>query len=175
MQNLKNDKGGFVMDIVIWMVVAFVTAAFLGLWLYGHNLITTELMSSPSEIVTNATSQVVVPVNNALMQWVQWIAVAIIFGSAISIFISNFLIKAHPVFFFIYLLVTIITIMVSATISNRYVELISDPQFASSFAHLPVVNFTLTYLPYFVAVIGIFGAVFLFIGIIREKDTGVAI
>lgn len=166
------NKKGSVLDIIIWIAIAFITIVFLGIWLYGHNLLTTALLNSGSDLVVNATQAIVVPVNDALGQWLQIIAFVIIFGMAISILISNFLIRAHPVFFVIHLFMTIVGIIVSATISNRYMELLTNPTIGTTLQSFTAVNFIMQWLPYFTAIIGIFGAIFLFMGIIRGREEG---
>lgn len=172
---IKKNKKGSVLDVVIWVIIAFVVVLFLGLWMYGHGLITNALLDSPSEVVVNATQDIVVPVNNALGTWLKVIAFIILFGGAVSIMISNFLIKGHPVFFIVYVFMTVVAIIVSASISNRYMELLSHVDVGSTLQQFTAVNFIMQWLPYWAAVIGIFGAIFLFIGIIRGKQEGIPV
>src|SRR3990167_10104507 len=132
MQNLKidkkllKDKKGSAIDVIMWVIIVFVVALFLGTWLYAHNLLTNELLEIKDPIIANATRDVVVPVNSALMQWLPTMALFIIFGSIINIFISNALIKGHPVFFVVYVFTTIVGVILSAILSNRYMEFVNS-------------------------------------------------
>lgn len=171
----KKDKKGSVADVLVWIVVAFITVLFLGGWLYAHNLLTDQLLASSDPGLVQAATDIAVPVNEALITWTKVIAFSIIFAMGLSILISNFLVRAHPVFFVVHLLVTMGAIAVSASLSNRYVELLQDSILADTLSTFTAVNFIMQFLPYFAAVIGIFGAIFLFIGIQRDKDMGAGI
>jgi len=170
-----RGKKGSVVDVVIWVIIAFVTIMFLAMWLYGHNLITTAFVNNPDPLIANASADIFTPVNDALGQWLPTIAFIIIVAMFISILVSNFLVNAHPVFFFVHVVVTMVAIVIAASISNRYMELLQDPVLGSTLQQFVATNFIMQWLPYWVALLGIFGAIFLYIGIIRKKDEGVSI
>jgi len=171
---LKNKKGALT-DVIIWIIVAFVIAAFFGLWAYGHQLITDQLVNSGSELVANASKEVVQPANQAIQTSLDTLGIVILVGMIVSIFISNFLIKGNPVFFILYIIIATIGIIFSATVSNNYMNLIGNEVIGSTLAANQGITFIMQYLPYFATVIAVIGGLFIYLGIIREKNQGIGV
>jgi len=167
------NKKGSIMDIIIWIIIAFILILLLGVWMYGHNLITITLMEAGIENdlinITSATEDTFGQVNDA-MQVFHFLAFGVIFAMAISIFISNYLIKANPVFFIIYLFIAVVAVIFSALISNAYEGLMVDPTIGSTLSGFGGASFIMLNLPLWTAVIGIVGAIFLFIGVTRDRE-----
>lgn len=168
-------KQGAILDLFIWIIVGFVILLFFGIWLYTHNLLTTELLAvdTPSNInFSQAVTDVFVPINDAYAS-LRWMTVGILFASAMAILLSNFLIKAHPAFFFVYILIIIVAISLSAIVANIYEDdILTNDRIGDTMASFRGGTWIFLHLPVWVAVIGIFGAIFLFIGIIRDRGSG---
>ena len=104
------------------------------------------------------------------MPILQWVAIVFILGMIISIFISNFFIKAHPAFFIIYLLLTVVAVIFGAFLSNAYESILnSNNALQPTMNAFTGANFIMLRLPYFAAVVGIFGAIILFINVMRDS------
>jgi len=174
--DLSSNKRGSIMDIFIWMIIAFITILFFASWMYGHDLITTALTDLDITIGNNTNFSTIAndtfgQVNNALSQ-LRFLAIAIIFGMIITIFVSNFLTKAHPVFFIVYFLITVVAIIFSVFISNTYETLMGNSVLGSTLQTFIGGSFIILNLPIFVTVVGLLGGVFLFIGITRDTELG---
>jgi hypothetical protein len=170
------NKKGHIMDIIIWTIVGFVTILFLGLWVYGTGLMTDAIMglnSTTSRVnITSAAEQTFLEVYNAEKVTLEYVAFAIIFASAISIFISNFLVKSHPAFFIIYVLIIIVAVIFGVYVSNAYEELLTHSGFGTTLQSFEAPTFVMLHLPIWIVVIGFFGAIFLFVGISRDREMG---
>ena len=120
-----NKRGGL-FDLIILMIIGFVATLFFVGWIFANNEMTDLLLTieSPSANITEATEMTFVKINEALAG-LKWLAAAMIFGSIIAIMVSNFLVKAHPVFLVPYSLFVIISIIFSAYISNAYEDILS--------------------------------------------------
>ncbi len=167
-----NRKGGL-LDLIILMVVAFTAVLFFAGWTFTHQKLTDTLLDAPEDGInlTGATNSTFLEINDALIG-LRWVAAAIIFGSIIAIFISNFLVKAHPVFFVPYLLFVVIAIIFSAYISNAYEGLLTSGTLATTLQGFSFANFFFINLPVWITVVGFAGAIVLFIGITSDKDVG---
>ena len=100
---------------------------------------------------------------NRSYQALYWIAVFLMVGMIISIFIGSYLVTTRPVFFIPYIFITIIAIIVSVGISNAYEQVIADPTLASTFAGFIGANFIMLNLPMWIAIVGIVGAIIMFV------------
>lgn len=167
-----NSKGGL-LDLIVLMVIAFIAVMFFAGWIYANNQLTNTLLNtdSPNANITQATQQTFSKVNDALGN-LKWFAAAIIFGSIIAIMVSNFLIKAHPVFLIPYFLFVIISIVFSAYISNAYEDLLYSGVLSTTLQEFGFVNFFFVNLPIWITIIGVLGGIFLFIGITVDNELG---
>ena len=171
----RMNKKASMFDVIIWIVVSFVIIMFFGIWIYGFNLLTNTLVAVPStasvnisEAAQNSFSQI----NSAQTTGLHILAYVLMFGMALSILVANFLVKSHPAFFILYILITIVAIMVAVPISNEYETLMSDAVLGATLQGFKGGSFIMLHLPIWVTVIGLFGAIFLFAGISRDQGLG---
>lgn len=177
--DLLNKKGqGDLGMLFIWVVIGFITVAILGTWIFAHGLLTEGLLSaaanSPNSLVnlTEAVEQTFVQVNNAL-PILHTLTFMMIFTMGLAILIFNFFVKAHPVFFALHVFMSVIAVIFAAVISNAYVSaLLLNPTFGATFQAFTATNYIMVNLPMWTAVIGIIGAMLLFINITRDKELG---
>ncbi len=172
----KKKKKGSIVDLLIWISLSFTIVIFFALWVFGFNEITTTLLNIDNEgsavNLTAAAQGTFVPLNNAQATGLRVLAFVMIFVSALSILIVNFLIKAHPVFFMVYLFVIIAAFIASVEISNTYEDLLENDIFGDTLKTFRGSTFIMLFLPVWVAVIGIVGMIFLFSGISRDTGLG---
>lgn len=172
-----ENKRGSVIDIIIFIVFAFVSVTFLGLWAYGFNEVTSiittiDVNGNTALNISGAGQDTFGQVNNAYTNWLPILSFVLIFGSMLTIFISNFLVKVHPVFFVVYLLVNIVAVIISVYISNAYEDLLTNSIYGATFSSWTATSYLMVHLPIWVTIVGIFGAVFLFSNIINENQGG---
>ena len=174
---MKNKKGSIV-DLLIWIVIAFVVTVFFGLWVYGFDQIESTLMSIPNATgrinisISDATSKTFSIIEPAQERGLQVLAYTIIFVLAISILITNFLEKTNTAFFVLYIFVLLAAIIASVYVSNEYESLLTNEILGTTFQGFQGASFILLYLPVWVTVIGFIGAVLLFAGILRDRGLG---
>ena len=84
------------------------------------------------------------------------------FGSAIVIIVLASLVRIHPIFIPLYLIALIAYVVISAVLSNAYQDMMADSHFAGVAATLTYTNYIMSYLPWFVAIIGTILAVVMY-------------
>jgi len=176
MKQIKINKKGAAVDLFIWMIVAVVIIIFFGLWLWMFNT-TTDIfkgMTSTQYVnISDATEKTFSQVNDAQNTWVPILGYMMILSMALTILLSNFLVKSHPAFFVVYVLIVIGAVISSVYLSNYYETLMQDAVFGATFqTTMSGGSFIILNLPIFVTVIGLFGAIFLFAGILRDSGAG---
>lgn len=174
MRKIIQDKRGGLFDIFVVLVMAFVILVFFAGWMYVFGLFTQEMTNigmvgtaNVSDIALDTFGEV-----NAQLDQLHWIAAIMIFGMFISILLSNFLVKAHPAFFILYVLVTMVAIVVSAILSNAYMDLLTNDVIGSELSGFTAGSFIMEYLPIWAVVIGLVGGLFLYAGISRDREFG---
>ena len=176
LEKLIKNKRGSALDILILLVMSFIIVMFFGLWIYGFNQVSDNLQNidtgDDNINISDAARLTFGRVDSAQTTGLHVLAFVMIFAMALSILISNFLVKAHPVFFVVYIFVTIVAIIGAAYISNYYEEILVNDVIGATFQEFTASNFIMLYLPLWIAVIGIFGGIFLFAGILRDSGGG---
>lgn len=169
------NKKGSVIDIIILIAVFTVAVLFFAGFKYGMDKVAVNLGGSTAQIlgynISEASEQTFGVFNQAL-DGLKWVALAIFFGMTLGIFISNFLVKAHPVFFVVYFLIVVVSIIFSAYVSNSYETLLIGGPLSSILMDYGPVTHIMLNLPIYITVIGIAGAIFLFIGVTVDRESG---
>jgi F0F1-type ATP synthase assembly protein I len=170
-----NKQGGMV-DLFLFMVLAIAIVFICGIFIYLGGDVTQKVhetmdtMTFGDANTTQVIDDTFGAVNRAY-QSLYWIAVFLIVGMVLSIFIGSYLVTTKPIFFIPYFFITIIAVIVSVGLSNAYEQVIADPTLASTFAGFVGANFILLQLPIWIAVIGVVGAVIMFVRMgSKEKD-----
>jgi len=164
---MMNKKGGFT-DLFIFMIFSFAILLICGIFIYMGGNVTEKVHDTMDEMTFGDanTSQVIDDTFGAVdrsYQSLYWIAVFLMVGMVISIFIGSYLVTTRPVFFIPYAFITIIAIIIAVGISNAYEQVIADPTLASTFAGFVGANFIMLALPIWVTVIGLTGAIIMFV------------
>ena len=162
-----NKRGGF-SDLFLFMIFSFTILLICGIFIYMGGDVTEKVHETMDDMTFGDanTSQVIDDTFGAVnrsYQALYWIAVFLMVGMIISIFIGSYLVTTRPVFFIPYIFITIIAIIVSVGISNAYEQVIADPTLASTFAGFIGANFIMLNLPMWIAIVGIVGAIIMFV------------
>ena len=83
-------------------------------------------------------------------------------GTAIAALLGALLIRTHPAFFFISIIVLLIEVLISVALSNTWDAMITNVNFNDSLAQFPITNFFLGNLPVIVLVTIILLAIVLY-------------
>lgn len=170
-----NKRGGLT-DLFLFMALGFAIVLFMVVMVFVGNTAYTKLnensdafqkalgtSGNATEIIDNTMGQVNVAYNS-----LKWISFVLIFGLALSILLTSFLVKTYPVFFVPYIFIVVIAVIVSAPISNAYETIYQNPTLASTFSGFFGASWIFLHLPIWVSVIGIIAGVLMFINVIRQ-------
>lgn len=172
---MRNKKGGLT-DLFLFMAVSFAMVMFMVIMVYVGNTAYTKLnenseafqkalgtSGNATEIIDDSMGQV-----NVAYSSLKWISVMLIFGLALSILLSSFLVRTYPVFFVPYIFIVIIAVIISVPISNAYETIYQNPTLASTFEGFFGATWIFLHLPIWISVIGILAGVLMFINVIRQ-------
>ena len=176
MRSLMTNKRGGMTDLFIFMIFAFVIVLISGIFIYIGSTVTTEVHEKMDDMQfgdANTTQVIDASMGkvNQAYQSLYWIAIFLIVGMVISIFIGSYLVTTRPIFFIPYFFIVIIAIIIAVGLSNAYEKIIQDPTLASTFAGFVGANFIMTQLPIWISIIGIAGGIIMFVRMgSREND-----
>ncbi|KKM06193.1 hypothetical protein LCGC14_1746430 [marine sediment metagenome] len=171
-----NKKSQTIFQLFVWLAIGFVLVIMLALFNFSFNLITGTLQNVTSTNsfanISEGVDATFGQINPAMQRAHHTYAFVTIFMLAISIFITNFLIKVNPVFFVAYIFVVITAVIVSVILSNQYEILMTSSLLGGTISEFTAASWIMLQLPIWTSVVGIIGAVFLFAGIIRDRGSG---
>lgn len=166
------NRKGAMSDLFVFMILAVAVVFICAIFIYLGGKAYSEVKDKATELdgkgiagdqnITVIVDNTIGSVNTAY-QSLYWISMLLIVGMVISIFIGSYLVTTKPVFFIPYLFLTVIAIIVAVGISNAYEMVIEDETLASTFNGFVGANFIMLQLPIWIAVIGIVGAIIMFV------------
>lgn len=174
--NKMNTKGGL-FDLILLIAIIFVIFLFFAAALYAFDLLSGEVIGlvslSTSDVNVTTAAENTFGAINLVMPTLRWAAVVIVIMMVLGIMVSAFLVKAHPVFFIVHISMTIVAVVMAVYVSNAYESILTSGNvLASTLQSFTGMNYIMLHLPVFITVIGIFGAVLLFVGITVDKESG---
>lgn len=97
----------------------------------------------------------------------------LIFGMMLTIIISAFVVRSHPVFFVAYILLAVISVVLSIIVSMSYTSMLKDNmELRSVFEGNPINHFIISNLPIWVTIVSLLGAIIVFSGVFLPQETG---
>jgi len=172
-----GKKGAALTDLFLWIAVSFAAVVMIAVVLFAMGELTSGLRdigSIPGSNInfTLIVDQTIGQLDVALGQ-LRFFAVLLIFGMGVAILVSNFLVKANPVFFWGYSLITMIAVYLSIQVTIAYNTLLeSGSVIQAELLSMRGANFIMQSFPIWVTVFGFAGAIFLFIGMRRDAGLG---
>lgn len=135
--------------------IGFLILHMVGTRIYDGLLAQSSIQSSP------ATVEVFEAAKAQLAKLDLWF-LAIFIGLVLALIITSWFISTNPLFMSLYVIILIIGVIVSMGLSNAWESASQRPAFATSLAAVPITNHVLSYLPYYIAVVGMVGCIVLF-------------
>lgn len=184
-EDTRGQFAGFsIFNIFTFMIVAFIAVVLFAGYIWVSGLLNdtftdigvmNDAASSPSQAgYVNMTyaAQITFGQMNSSIQALRLVAVTLIFSMMLSIVLANFLIKVHPAFFFPYMLIVFLAVVFAVPISNSYETLLNSGIYDNMLYTFNGANYILLHLPATVAIVGILGAIILFVNILRSENEG---
>jgi len=173
---MKMNKRGQFTDLFVFMIIAVILLFVSGLFIYMGIRVDTQLDESFTGMTVGSGEVNYTEVKddtfgnvNVAYQSLYWIAILIIVGMIIAIFIGSYMVTSRPVFFVPYILVVIIAIIVSVGLSNAYQDVVENPELVNTFSNFIGANFIMYNLPMWIAVIGFVGGMIMFVRMKQEE------
>ncbi len=174
----QNLMDGSMLDVIIWVIMAFVITMLLGIWFYGTGVMTDALIAIDAPVgngSTNVSNIAIDTFGNVQtgLGLLKVIAFVLIFSMIItSVIMSVFVTRMHPVMFFAYFAFIMLAVVLSVPISNEYEVLIQNNVFGQTLQDFKGSTFILLNLPAITVVVGFLGLIFSMVGIIRDRQSG---
>lgn len=156
------NKKGTASDVVFAGVLVFMVAT--GVFIIGFigdtvtdRMTNTTAINESSEAVAAMTGA-----NNAINNNIDYVVFGLFIGLVLAIIVTSWFIGANPLFFFVYFIIIVLGVVISAILSNTWESITEHATMTAYLTNLPITNHLLTYLPFYVSGIGILGLIIMF-------------
>ncbi len=165
-------KKGFVVEMLAFVVIGIIAVLFLGGLIYGINLIngvTSDIkLDTPMVNISSASNKTIGSLNTGMGN-LRLVALVMIVAYMLSTLIVAYFSSKHPIWIFVYLLITIMFVIFSVYISNSYETMKQNATIAQIVSGFSASEIIIQYLPYWVAFIGLVGMAVSIVGNIVAK------
>lgn len=158
-RKLRNKKGS-IEDLVFIFVSLFTIAVVILIIFKVSNSLNTEFQAS-NKINTRGKAAYN-SINNLYPGVVDNSMLFLVIGLCITALMFAMMVRVHPVFFILYIIILAILIFVSAAFSNVYQQMAAQTDLASEAAQLTFTTNILTYLPFLIGVFGFLLAIVMY-------------
>ena len=139
-----SNKRGELTDIFIFVITLFI----LGVGMFILAFVTPQIIGGLKIAGLNSTSTLNTAIDNTddIMSGTINNGFMMLFvGMLMSIIITSFLVRTHPIFLFLYIFFLAIAIVLAVYLGNAYYDLQNNPIFASYLADAGYINIVLNY------------------------------
>jgi hypothetical protein len=147
----------------VLFIAAMVTFLAVGFFVlhYVVGEATDSIVSNPT---VNSSAKAVTAFNSmkTVSNRLDYVVFALFIGLSLGLIITGYFVYGYPVFMFFYILVNMIAVGLSAVFSNVWETFATDPTLGSSLTAFPITSNLMTYLPYYVGVVGFIGIIVMF-------------
>lgn len=157
---LKAKKGE-VTDVLIWMITLFVLAVGFFILIFIIPSISNGLKNAGLNNSAEGTAAIASmerigthTINNGFM--------LLFVGLILSVFITSFLVRTHPIFMFLYIFFLGITLLLGMYLGNVYHDLETNPIFASTVNNGSFINLIMNYIVEITLAVGAVSMIIIF-------------
>lgn len=157
----RINKKGEVSDILIFLITIFIFAIGLFVLFYvtpaisnGLNIAGLNNTATGAAAINSMNTTFSNMLNNGFM--------LLFVGLTISVMITSFLVRTHPIFLFLYIIFLIVTVLLSFYLGNAYAQMTSNPIFSSIVSQASFFNLVMGHIAEITIAVGALSIIIVF-------------
>ena len=157
----RINKKGEISDMLMFVVTIFVLAVGLFVLMYIIPSITSGLNTAG----LNNTAQGTAAINSMDVTFTGMINngfMLLFVGLIISVMITSFMVRTHPIFLFLYIIFLIVTVILSFYLGNAYAQMSNNPIFASMLSDASFFNLVMGHIAEITIAVGALSMIIVF-------------
>ena len=159
-RHLKLNRKGEITDVMIFLITIFILAIGLFFMIFiipyiSGGLATSGLNNSleGAAAIQSLTGFTATVDNGFLMLFV---------GLIISVLITSFLVRTHPIFIILYILFMVLTIIISFYLGNAYYDMVQNPILSTALVNSNYINLIMSHIAEITVAVGILSIIIVF-------------
>ncbi len=173
-----NNIMAIMVGIIIFIGLGFIFVLISAVWVDAFSTITNSLVDIQNPSGANGSNiskfaEITFGNLNEAFQQLRWISFMFIFGLMIGVVASAFIVRSHPAWFGPYILLSIVSIVLSIIIGSTYETLLnSSGALGASLQSFVGASFLMLHIEVWTVVITFVGAIIIFTQIGRDAEQG---
>ena len=135
------------------------------------NTVVDDIVAVPAVNESSAAVSVFNSVSS-MVDRLDYVVMGLFIGLTLALIISGWFIGGYPIFMFIYFIVVVVSVLLSAGLSNVWETVSQSAQFGLTISSFPITNNLLLNLPLYVAVVGFIGITVMFVKPFATNEVG---
>lgn len=158
---LFKNKKGELSDMLIWVITIFVLAVGLFIIIYIVPQISGGLRTAGLNNSAEGTSAIA-SMEGMAGGTINFGFMLLFIGLVMSLMVSSFLVRTHPIFMFMYIFFLGLTLFIGIYLGNAYNTLMTNPIFASAISNASFINLIMGHIVEITLAVGALSMVILF-------------
>ncbi len=161
-KGLKTQKKGTARDVVFIAVslFAFALVAFLANFLLSTGV--DKMLEIPEINESTPTRNALISADTVASTKFDQLVLGLFIGFILAMIITSWIVGGNPVFMFIYFIIVVISVILSMVLANTWESVTQASIFGTTINNFPIANHILSYLPLYIAIMGILGLIVMF-------------
>jgi hypothetical protein len=151
---MTMKKRGSVLDVLLIAIFLFAFGVSFLMVHYAVNTSADQLMNN-SQINDSADFMRVMGETKDRTDRLDYFIAAVFFAFVLALIIASFLVPAQPIFMFIFLIVNMIIVALSAVLSYVWNDIAARSTFIQSITSFPITNHLLSNLPIYITIVAL--------------------
>jgi hypothetical protein len=151
-------------DVILIGVLTFVSAIIIYIIAFAGNAAIQKMILTPQVNESRGAVQALEGTQKTILRF-DYVVFGIFIGLCLALIITGWFVAGNPIFTFIYILVIVFGVAISAVLSNVWVQMTSSIDAVTSpslLASFPISNQLMINLPLYSAIIGFLGLIVMF-------------
>lgn len=149
-------------NVIMIAVLLFVFAIGFFIINFIMSSVTEQMVNIPVINESEGAVESIEGINNVTGR-LDYLLFGLFIALVLALIVGAFFAAYHPVFMFIYFIIVVMAVVASTIFSNVWVNVSQSSIFGDNIVSFPITNNLLTYLPVYMAVVGILGLFVMFI------------
>ena len=148
--------------LTVFGVMVFALAVGLFLIKFVSDDLVDNMLANEQINQTEGTVDALTAVKTDVTSKFDWVFFSLFAGLILVMLILSWIFAGNPIFMILWVIVLLLSMLLSPILSNVWSTLIEHAQFGTLSLSFPITNHVMTYLPLYLAVVGIAGLVLMF-------------
>jgi len=148
-------------DVIVISALTFVTAIIIYIIAFSGNAVIQRMILTPGVNESAGAVRALEGTQRTILRF-DYVVFGVFIGLTLSLIITGWFVAGNPIFSFIYFLVIVFAVAISAILSNVWQEMTSQVTLNTLLYSFPISNQLMVHLPLYTTIIGFIGLIVMF-------------